>query len=62
MKKGIKCNHQSNQNWNDLEVSYASRIEADGKGTFQERSISILYITASIPTHEIPDLVLKLKI
>ncbi len=24
------------------------------EGTFQERSISILYVTALIPTHEIP--------
>ncbi len=32
------------------------------KGTFQDRFISILYITASIPTHEIPGFAWKLKI
>ncbi len=62
MKKGSKCNHQSRQDWNDLEVAYASRIKPDGKGTFQDHSIYILYVTASIPTPEIPDHVLKLKI
>ncbi len=30
MKKGIKCNHQSSQDWNDLEVAWASKIELDG--------------------------------
>ncbi len=29
MKKGSMCNHQSSQDWNDLEVAYASRIEPD---------------------------------
>ncbi len=58
MKKGSMCNHQSNQDWNDLEVAWAFRIEPDGKGTFQNHSISILDVTASI----IPDFVLKLKI
>ncbi len=61
-KKGSMCNHQSGQDWNDLEVAYASRIEPDGKGTFQDRSISILGVTASILTCEIPRFVLKLKI
>ncbi len=48
------CNYQSSRDWNDLEVANASRIEPGGKGTFQDCSISILYVTASIPTHEIP--------
>ncbi len=46
------CNHQSSQDWNDLEVACASRIEPDVKGMFKNCSISILYITASIPTYE----------
>ncbi len=62
MKKGSMCNHQSRQDWNDLEVAYVSRIKPDGKGMFQDRSISILSVTASIPTWEIPGFVLKLKI
>ena len=32
-------NHQSSQDWNDLEVAYASRIKPDVKGTFQNRFI-----------------------
>ncbi len=32
------------------------------RGTFQDRFISILYVTASIPTHEIPGFMWKLKI
>ncbi len=54
MKKGSKCNHQSSQDWNDLEAAYASRIEPDGKGMFHDHFISILYAPESIPTHEIP--------
>ncbi len=30
MKKGSKCNHQSSQDWNDLWVAWASRIEPNG--------------------------------
>ncbi len=64
MKKGSKCNHQSSHDWNDLEVVYASasRIEPNGKGMFQDCFISILYVTALIPTCEIPGFVLKLKV
>ncbi len=47
-------NHQSSLDWNDLEVAYASRIKQDGKGKFQDRFIFILYVTALIPTCEIP--------
>ncbi len=56
------CNHQSSQDWNDLEVACASRIVKDVKGEFQDCSISILDVTASIPTCEIPGFVIKLKI
>ncbi len=49
-------NHQSSQDWNDLDVAYDSRIESDGKGTFQDRFISILDVTSSIPTCYIPAL------
>ncbi len=62
MKNGSMCNHQSSQDWNNLEAVHASRIKQDGKGTFQDHSISILDITASIPTHEIPGFTWKLKI
>ncbi len=62
MKKGSKCNHQSSQDWNDLEVAYASRIKPDVKGTFQDSSISIVDVTASVTTSVIPGFVLKLKI
>jgi len=43
------CNHQFSRDWNDLEVAYAPRIEPDVNGTFQDRFISILDVTASIP-------------
>ncbi len=56
------CNHQFSQDWNDLEVAYASRIEPDVLGTFQDRSISIIDVIASIPTCEIPGFDFKLKI
>ena len=56
------CNHQFNQDWNDLEVAYATRIEPDVLGTFQDRSIPIIDVIASIPTYEIPGFELKLKI
>ncbi len=59
MKKESMCNHQSSRDWNDLEVASASRIKPDVKGTFQDCSISILDVTASIPTHEIPGFELK---
>ncbi len=62
MKKENVFNHQSSQDWNDLEVADDSRIEPGGKGSFQDRFISILAVTASIPTCEIPSFVLKLKI
>ncbi len=61
MKKGSMWNHQSSQDWNDLEVVYASGIEPDDKETFQDSSIFILDVTSSIPTCEIPNFVLKLK-
>ncbi len=56
------CKHQSSQDWNDLEVAYASRIKPNGKATFHDCYTSILDIIASIPTCEIPGFVLKLKI
>ncbi len=40
----------------------ASKIKPDGLGMFQDRFISILDITASIPSCEIAGFVLKLKI
>ncbi len=60
MKKGSMFNHQFSQDWNDLEVAYASRIEPDVNGTFQDCSVSILYVAAS--TCEITGLVLILNI
>ena len=53
-KKESMCNNQSSQDWNDLKVAYASSIEPDVLGTFQDRSISIIDIIASIRTCEIP--------
>ncbi len=47
-EKGNKCNHQSSQQM--------------VRGTFQDCFISILYVTASIPTCETPGFVWKLKI
>ncbi len=55
------CNHQSSQDLIDLEVVYASRIEPDGKGTFQDCSISIMDVKASISACEVPGFMLKLK-
>jgi hypothetical protein len=43
------CNHQFSQDWNDLELAYASRIEPDVLVTFHDRFISILDVTALIP-------------
>ncbi len=42
MKKGSMCKHQSSQDWNDLEVAYASRIKPDDKETFQDCSRIVL--------------------
>ncbi len=60
--KGSMWSHQSSQDWNDLEVAYASWIKPDGEGTFQKCSISILNVTALITTYEIPGFELKLTI
>ena len=62
MKKRSIGNHQFSQDWNDLEVAYASRIEPDVLGTFQDCSISILDVTALIPMCKIPGFTLRLKI
>ncbi len=46
-------NHQSCQDWNDLDIAYGSKIKPDGKGMFSDCSMSILDVKALTPSHEI---------
>ncbi len=58
MKKGSIGNHQFSQDWNDLKLACALRINP----YIGECSTSFLDIPVLLPTHEITDLMFKIKI
>ncbi len=51
-------NHQFSQDWNDLEVAYAPRIEPDVLGTFQGCSMPIPDNSGLHPMLDIPGFML----